>query len=228
MHLKCLRGALLICSLCCPVWAVGGLVGLKIGMDTLLLDDILVITSRSGQLDQAHQYDSSISPVVSVALALPVPGVPNIALRYKSIGIDQDQYLAKLTTWDYLLFYEILDTSIVDFDLGVGISQVGGNIRSHSNRQHVLDEYAFFGYANVEAAIIGTPWYAFVDTELSLKPKAFSDTRLGLMYRFESPLLAVDLKCGLNVFYLASSKTFGQETLSFEEDRLFLGVDLRF
>ncbi|MBL6735016.1 MAG: TIGR04219 family outer membrane beta-barrel protein [Shewanellaceae bacterium] len=226
MYLRWIKRGLLLGFLLQSVWCSAGIVGVKVGVDSLLFGDVSVATETSAQRIK-HVHDSSVIPAVYVAFEPPLPFIPSVGVRYKSLTFDQTQQEATFTRWDYLLYYDLLDNVLLGLDIGVGVAQISGTVMSHAQKEHALEGNPFFVYVGVEAAVPGTNIYAFADTELSFNPKAFSDTKVGLLYRVDTALVDVDIKAGMN-FYYFENKSIGAETLQIEDERLFMGLELRF
>lgn len=195
-------------------WSFDG----KANMDTSLHSDQDLDTQGTVQL--------------SVAVEHPIPLIPNVKLRYANLDsetkaetLGQANYEINLDQTDLILYYEILD-NIVSADIGLGASNLDGDIKNLLGQKSDIEETLPIIYVSGEVKLPFTGLSAKAEVTYSdFDDKRMTDAQAELKYDFVDNLL-VDF--GIKGGYRILNIDLDDQEQKFEFKGPYVGLDVHF
>ena len=136
-----------------------------------------------------------------------IPAIPNAKLKYSDLSSDTDTTKIDSSATNAILYYQLLDNSLLEFDLGLAYTDLETDHRN-------LDTELAQAYAAAKLHIPGTGMHAFTEVIAgSVTDDDASDAQIGLSYNFnpDSLLLNVSVRAGYR-YQDATIDNFKQES----------------
>ncbi|SHH95159.1 TIGR04219 family outer membrane beta-barrel protein [Ferrimonas marina] len=202
--------------------AQADLLGAKAGLD-------LFFVNTSGSLEaDSPAWDDKSRLSAYAAFEHFVPLLPNVMLRYNQMGTGKEANELDLSNTDFVFYYQLLDNSGVELDLGVNYRLYSGEVRQGGWNQEDLDNGVVMGYARTRVNLVSTGLFVFADVSIStFTSDNISDYQLGMGYGLDLPLFDLNLKAGYRQHDF-DVKGFSGVTADVTQDGWFMGAELTF
>ena len=136
-----------------------------------------------------------------------IPAIPNVKIKYADLNSDTDTTEINSSATNAILYYQLLDNSLFEFDLGFAYSELETDYNN-------LDTELAQAYAAAKLHIPGAGMHAFTEVIAgSVTDDDASDAQIGLSYNFNpnSLLLNVSVRAGYR-YQDATIDNFKQES----------------
>ncbi|NKF49481.1 TIGR04219 family outer membrane beta-barrel protein [Shewanella sp. WXL01] len=216
-------------------------VGFKVGGDLWQADPEGTLSGDAGTRQDIN-YESNNRGSFWVAVEHPIPLIPNVKIRENSIDnkgaftADDKDYTVynKLSNTDFVLYYELLDNSIVELDIGAAYKKFHGSVRvDYMNAPAVgfpatdVDSGVVMGYVNGQASIPGLGLFAFAELMQGVDESGVHDYSAGLGWEFDGVALDTRIRVGYREFNF-DVNGFSGTTQDTKTKGAFAGVELVF
>ncbi|GAA4882128.1 TIGR04219 family outer membrane beta-barrel protein [Ferrimonas pelagia] len=197
--------------------------GAKVGMDLFF-----VATDGSLSSDTQNWNDKSRLSAYA-AFEHFIPLVPNLMIRYNQMGTTAAGNELDLSNTDFVFYYQLLDNTGVELDLGMNYRLYSGEARETGDWASTdLDKGVLMGYARSRVNLVGTGLFAFADVSLTnYNRKQISDFQLGMGYSMGLIALDLNLKAGYRQHDF-DVRRFNGVNVDVVQDGWFMGAELNF
>ena len=204
-----------VCTFSAPSYSAL-LLGAKVGMDYWYAD---------AEINNIKADDASFQPSLYVSLEHFIPIVPNGKLRYTPV--ESSKRNISFDQFDFIGYYEILDTDLISVDVGLNIQHFTGTFRGVQ-----FDEFQPNLYGDVRIGIPETPVSLFTTFSAgTFEETSTVDAEAGAIFTMNLALVDLNLKAGYriqdyNFDYFKTLNPFGKQ--SFLNQGAFVGVEVNF
>lgn len=195
----------------------------------------------------ASDFDANSQGSVWFAVEHMLPFVPNLKIRENRLSSDASlddadftfnghRFLGKvgvdntLNSSDFVLYYELLDSSLAELDVGAAYKKMNGSLRvsdAGHPEQVDIDSGIVMGYASGQIGIPGMGLFAFAELLQGVDESGVHDYAAGLGWVFDG--LAVDTKVRLGYRDVSFDVSrFSGVTQDTQYSGFFAGVELDF
>ncbi|KXO79962.1 hypothetical protein AYL20_03710 [Acinetobacter venetianus] len=182
-----------------------------------------------------QDLDRKGSAQLSLAIEHPIPLIPNAKIRYVNLKTQTENEVAGQPVYDldidhtdFILYYEVLD-NIVDADIGFGVSNLNGDVKTLGLNKTDIDKTipVIYGSAGVKLPFTGLSAKAEL-LYSNVNDTKITDAQAELQYNFIDNLLVdVGLKAGYRILDIKLDD-YEKNDLKFNFKGPYIGLDVHF